>query len=454
MWQILARRELRPFAIIWCGQLSSLVGSALTGFALGVWLFQRTGAVTDLALNALCTTLPMALLSPLAGALVDHHDRRTLMIASDCLAATVTLAIAFLALGGRLATWHVYAFTVLISALNVLHGPAYLATVSLLVPKEHLGRTSGMTSLAYAASSTVAPALGGALVVTVGLAGVIVIDLATFVLATVSLLVVSIPRLSTAGQAARSSYWHDVAAGWRYIAARPGLLWMTLYFAALNLAEGMSNVLRVPLVLSFAPPTALGAVMSAAGAGGLAGSFLMSTWGGPRRRVHGVLAFTALAGLFMVVAALRPSVLLLGIAYAGRYVCGPLFSGCATAIQQSVVAPGMQGRVFAVGSAVRGATLTLVYLAAGPLADGVFEPLMIVGGALSGSAGALIGVGPGRGIALLMGLLGLVTMGVALAGRLSRRLYRIEEELLDAARPQASDAAQVTAEGAVRAAEV
>ena len=267
-------------------------------------------------------------------------------------------------------------------------------------------------------------------------AGVIAIDLATFLLAAVSLLVVPIPRLPTAGGGARRSYWRDVAAGWSYIATRPGLLGMTLYFAALNLTEGMGNVLRAPMVLAFAPPTVLGAVMSAAGVGALAGSLLMSAWGGPRRRIHGVLGFTALAGLCMVMAALRPSVFLIGIAYAGRYVCGPLFSGCATAIQQSIVAPEMQGRAFAVGSAVRGATLTLVYLIAGPLADGVFEPLMAVGGTLAGSAGAVIGTGPGRGIALLMGLLGLLVVGVAAAGRLYPRLYHIEEELPDAVVPQ------------------
>jgi MFS transporter, DHA3 family, macrolide efflux protein len=438
MSHILRRRELRPFAIIWLGQVGSLVGSALTGFALGVWLFQRSGAVTDLALNALSATLPMALLSPLAGALVDRHHRRALMIASDCAAATVTLAIAALALGGRLAPWHVYASTATISAANAVQGPAYLATVSQLVPKEHLGRTSGMTSLAYAASSILAPALGGALLVTIGLAGVIVIDLTTFLLAAVTLLVVRIPRLrSTASRPGRRSYWRDVTAGWGYVAARPGLLGMTLYFAALNLAEGMGNVLRAPLVLSFAPPAALGSVMSVAGVGALAGSLLMSAWGGPRRRIHGLLGFSALAGLCMVLAALRPSVALLGVAYAGRYVCGPLFSGCATAIQQSKVAPKMQGRAFALGSAVRGATLTLVYLAAGPLADGAFEPLMATGGPLAASVGTAIGTGPGRGIALLMGLLGLVTMGVAMVGRLCPRLYRIEDELPDAALPPA-----------------
>ena len=455
MLGVIVRRDLRAFVVVWVGQAASIVGSALTSFALGVWLFQRSGAVTDLAANALCATLPMAVLSPLAGALVDRHDRRFLMIVSDCAAACVTLAIAALALLGRLSPWHVYASTALIATANAVQVPAYTATVSLLVPKEQLGRTSGMTSLAQAAASILAPALGGALLVTVGLAGVIAIDLVTFLVAAVTLFVVRIPRPARATRLERyPSYWRDVLAGWRYVAVRPGLLAIAVYFGVLNLAEGMGNVLRAPLVLSFAPPMALGGVMSAAGAGGLVGSVLMSAWGGPRRRIDGVLAFTALAGLSMVVAALRPSVTLLGVAYAGRYVCGPIFSGCGTAILQAKVAPEMQGRAFALGSAVRGATLTLVYLAAGPLADGVFEPLMAAGGPLAGSLGALIGAGPGRGIALLMGLLGLVTMGVALAGRLSRRLYHIEEDLPDAARPQVSAAAPAAAETAVGAAKV
>ena len=83
----------RTFIVVWAGQLVSLVGSALTGFALAVWVFQETGSATRLALVLLSTILPGIVLGPLAGALVDRWDRRWAMILSDSGAAVGTLII-------------------------------------------------------------------------------------------------------------------------------------------------------------------------------------------------------------------------------------------------------------------------------------------------------------------------------------------------------------------------
>src|SRR5512142_2579964 len=86
----------RSFFTIWFGQSISLIGSGLTGFALGIWVYQRTGSVTEFALISLFTTLPAIVFSPMAGALVDRWDRRRAMILSDSGAGACTLTIALL----------------------------------------------------------------------------------------------------------------------------------------------------------------------------------------------------------------------------------------------------------------------------------------------------------------------------------------------------------------------
>jgi hypothetical protein len=78
--------------------------------------------------------------------------------------------------------------------LRTFISPAYLAAISLLVPKQHLGRTGGMVQIGQAVADILAPALAGLLVMTIQIEGVILIDFATFAFAVFTLLWVRVPR--------------------------------------------------------------------------------------------------------------------------------------------------------------------------------------------------------------------------------------------------------------------
>jgi hypothetical protein len=111
----------------------------------------------------------------------------------------------------------------------------------------------------------------------------------------------------------------------------------------------------------------------------------------------------------------------------------PVMNGCSQAVWQVKVPPELQGRVFAIRRMIATCTTPIGYLLAGPLADGVFAPLMAPGGALAGTLGPLLGgTGPGRGIGLLLVVMGGMCVVVAVAGLLSPRLMRMEDDLPDA----------------------
>ncbi len=429
-----AARQMKVFILIWAGQFVSLMGSRLTWFALGVWVYQRTGSATQFAFIFLCTMLPAILISPVAGALTDRWDRRHVMIMSDTGAGFCTLVIAVLIMSGRLEVWHIYVMDAISSAFSAFQWPAYSASTTLLVPKKHLGRANGMVQMAQAIAQIVSPVVAGALLAVIHLEGIILLDFVTFIFAITTLLLVRIPRpvvMSETG-AGRRSLLRESAEGWHYILKRRGLFGLLIFFAISNFLIGILSVLATPLVLAFAPVTVLGTVLSIGGGGMLVGSLLMSVWGGPKRRIYGVLGFMMLGSLSMILAGIKPSAVLTSIAAFGFFLGIPIMAGCNQTIWQVKVPPELQGRVFATRAMIAGSCLPLAYLIAGPLADYIFEPLLVGGGPLAGSIGKFIGVGPGRGIGLLFIIIGLLSALATIGGFLYTPVRQVEGEFPDA----------------------
>ena len=425
---------MRTFLVIWVGQLISTLGSGLTGFALGVWIYEKTGSATLFAMNMLAFAVPNLLVSPLAGALVDRWDRRWAMILSDTGAGLSTLAVFLLLLTNRLEVWHVYVITAISAAFSTFQWPAYSAATSTLVPKEQLGRAGGMVQIGEAISQIIAPGVAGALYVTVGMQGVVLIDFITFTFAVGSLLLVRIPRpaASVEGEQGKGSIWKEAMYGWKYITARPGLLGLLLVFAGTNLFSGIMQPLLAPLVLDMTSADMLGYLGSVIGIGMLLGTLVMSAWGGPKRKVHGVLGFLLLGGIFTSMLGLRPSIPLMTASGFLMMFTFPIVNGSSQAIWQRKVALDVQGRVFSVRRMIAWSTTPIAFAIAGPLADKVFKPLMLEGGPLASSVGQVIGVGPGRGVGLMFIILGLCNVVVAAAGYLSPRVYHVEDDLPDA----------------------
>ncbi len=427
------RNGMTIFLIIWLGQFVSLIGSGLTSFALGVWVFERTGSVTQFALIGLSAVLPRVVLSPLVGPLVDRWDRRWAMIISDTGAGLSTFVIVLLLFVGRLEIWHIYLVAGLSAAFGTVQWPAYMAATTLMVSKAKLGRANGMVQFGQAASEILAPALAGTLLLTIQLQGVILIDFVTFLFAVTTLLLVRFPQPKPTTAVDRpGSWWHEITYGWQYITARQGLFGLLIFLAAVNFLWGMVGALITPMILGFTSSDILGIIISIAGVGMLVGSLVMSIWGGPQPRIYGVLNFELLSGACFLLIGLRPSFWPIALGVFGAHATIAIIYGSNQAIWQSKVAPDVQGRVFATQQMIARATTPLAYLLAGPLAERLFEPLLVTNGLLAGSVGQIIGVGAGRGIGLLFMVMGLIKIIVSLAGYLHPSIRFVEDELPDA----------------------
>lgn len=422
---------LRAFLTVWAGQLVSVLGTTMTAFALQIWVYTETGSVSNLALVSLAFALPATIVSPFAGALVDRWDRRTVMLLSDVAAGAATLGIAALYATDSLALWHVYVLVAVGAVGNAFQAPAWLASIPLLVPKQHLGRANGLVQLNDGLSLVMAPALAGVLLVWSGLGAVLIVDVATFLVGIVTLAAVRFPRPKAHAETSTGSVFGDAVAGWRYIREREGLFGLLWVYASVNFSLSFGNVLFIPLVVAFASEAAAGGVLSAAGFGAIFGSIAVSVWGGPKKKVRGTMAAIIGAGLGITLSGMRPSLLLVSISAFVLMAMVPIANTASQVLWQTKVPPAVQGRVFAIRRMISQAISPIAILLAGPLADTVFEPMLQEGGSLADSVGSIIGTGTGRGVAFMFIVTGLMTAVIGVIGYLMPRIRNIETELPD-----------------------
>jgi DHA3 family macrolide efflux protein-like MFS transporter len=430
-------KNMRTFLVIWFGQLISIIGSGLTGFGLSVWIFTQTGDATPFALNALAFNLPRILIQPIAGSVADRFNRKKIMIISDTGAALVTLAVAGLLFTDNLQVWHIYLTTAISSLFSAFQDPAYRSSITMIVPKKDLARAGGMQQIGSATNLILVPMLAAFLYAAVGLRGVILIDFATFFFAIGALLLVHIPQPELKTQLSedgKPSMLKDVGFAWKYLRERPGLFGLLWYFAAVNFFLSLSGPLWGPLVLSFGSEVELGVVQMATGLGMLLGGVLISTWGGPKKKkIPAVIAAISLSSIGYVIASLHPSVVFPAV---GQFVVAlflPVSAALSQAVWQVKVPADIQGRVFSIRAMIAFSIIPLANLVAGPLADKVFTPMMSAGGLLSDSVFArLIGIGTGRGFAMVFLVSGVFLVGLSLLVLAYPRVRNIEAEIPDA----------------------
>jgi len=421
------------------GQFTSVLGSALVRFAVGVWVFQASGLATQFALTTLAGTLPLLLASPVAGALIDRWPRRFTLAASTTGGLLSALLLAFFLQGGPLRPWQAYLTTAIGALFAAFEIPAVQATVPIFVARENLGRANGFVQLSWGGGQLLAPAIGGLLIAAVHPQVVVAIAGALYLLALGAFALLALPQRVAAAAQGFGAVLQDFLSGLRYLAARPALLDLMLLFAVVNFFLGIVLALSAPLVLSSFTPAVLGMVMTIGGVGMIAGSITLGPlgkWGRPT--VH-VLLGTIASGVFLALAGVRPSIPLIVIGCFGVFFWGQVVDGMLAVIFQTKVGQEMHGRIFSVSLMIGQSTLPLATLVAGPLADKVFEPRLLAGGSLAASVGTLIGVGKGRGIGLIFILAGLLTTIAGVAGWLRPRVRRLDFDLPDAA-PQAANA--------------
>ena len=436
---------LRTFYLITITQVLSLIGSRMTGVAIGIRVFNDTGSATPLLLVSFFSALPLMLGGSLAGVLVDRWPRRSVLLLTDAGQALGTLALLLSFSGGTFALWQLYLVTLLGGALDMLQRPAMDSSVTMLVPEAQRDRANAIRQITGPAAGMIAPVLTGFLYSLVGVSGVMSIDLLTFFVALLTLYLVRIPQpaRSRESQESAGTVWREMMAGFRFLGQRPVLLVLMVFAALLNFFMFGPMNLTTPYLLTLTgSEETLGLLLGVLNMGIVIGGAVVFIWGGTRPRIHGIMLGLLFRGLFIMVYGLVRTPLMLGVSLFFVFFTTPLVDASFMSIQQAKVPPDMQGRIFAILFQMMYIAQPLSSLLAGPLVDRWLEPAMGQPG--WEWAARLVGTEPGSGMGLLLFVCGGVIFLMTLGMYTWPRTRSVEIDLPDYQAP--ASAAEIIAE--------
>lgn len=424
--------NMRTFYTIILTQVFSFIGSRISGLAIGFWIFAETQNATPLALVSFFMIVPQVIMSGFAGVLADRWDRRYVMMIADFGQAVGTLLLLISFASGGFELWHLYVITFLQGIFSVFQGPAFQASVTMLVPDEKRNSANAIQQMTGPLAGIIAPAVAGVVYASVGVIGAIAIDMFTFLVAVLVVFLSKIPRpIQTAeGAALRGNMLKEFFGGIRYLWARQPMFWLIMYFATVNLlAAGLSAVQLPYLIARTGDEVTTGVISGVVNIGALVGAIAFGMWGGPRRRVNVIVPGVFMASIFLVLFGMAQQPLHLGAAAFLFMLPLPMVNAAAMSVLQAKVAPDVQGRVFAVVGQISMLLMPIAFLFVGPLVDNVFEPLVNTPG--WATVAPLVGSEFGAGIGLMLVISGVLIAAVSVVVYTIPAIRQLEVNLPD-----------------------
>lgn len=409
--------NMRNFTLFWLSGSVSQLGSAMTSYALIIWAYQQTKSAMTVSLMSFSMYLPYICISIFAGAFIDRHSKKKIMLFTDFMAAICTFVIFLLIVTNQFQIWHIYIVNMVIGFANSFQSPAQSVAVGIMIPKEEYARASGMNSFSNNLLTVATPMLAASLISVVGLKGILLIDVVTFLFAEgVLLFFIKIPEVINKHANKNQSIFAGCKEGVQFLCNHKGILFIVLSMACMNFFSRLTyeNILS-PMILarSGGNTQVLGIVTGMIGFGGILGGLLVSLRKKSDNKIAEIFltaAFSFLCGDLLM--GVGRNVVLWSIAALAASVPIPFITAAQNVIMYEVIPREVQGRIFAVKNAIQFCTIPIGILLGGFLADYVFEPFLV-----SGSQGAkwvqgLVGNTEGSGMALMFvitGILGCLT---------------------------------------------
>lgn len=398
-------KSFRKFLLLWTGDFISAIGSGLTSFGLGVYIFQQTGKASMMALITLFAFLPSLLLSAPAGVLADRYDRRLLMIIGDGFSVIGLLFIFICLMRGEAQVWQICIGVIISSVFTSLLEPAYKATITDLLTPEQYSKASGLVQVAGSAKYLISPILAGFLLTIWDIKWLLILDMCTFFITVLTTLVVR-KGLDSKKVEIVTSFFSEIKEGVSALTDKKGVLTLVIMGSVITFCLGVIQTLAAPMILSFSNSVTLGSLMTIITLGMLISSLLLG--GISIKKGYARLLCISLfgAGLFMGMFGFKEHIVWIAISGFLFFAMLPFANASIDFLLRTNIENDIQGRAWGLVGLISQLGYVVAYAVSGLLADYFFTPRLRSDGAWAESIGKFFGTGEGRGIGLFITLAG------------------------------------------------
>lgn len=373
----------------------SSIGSGLTSFGLGVYVFRQTGSAADMALVSLLAFLPTLFLSVPAGVLADRYDRRGLMMVGDGFSALGILYIFFCMQTGGASLTQICIGVTISSVFSSLLEPAYRATVSDILEQADYSRASGLVNLAGSARYLISPLLAGILLTFWDIRLLLILDMGTFFLTVICTGVVRHGLESKAAEH-KEAFFTLLQAGWQAVTEKRGVFALILVASVMTCFMGAFQILAEPMILAFSDSATLGICETICASGMLVSSLFLGIRGIRKGYVKRLSLSLAFAGVAMVCFGLRENLILICASGFGFFTMLPFANNCLDYLVRTNIAEDLQGRAWGLIGFLSRIGYVVAYSLSGLLADGIGNRFQIGVGrgaaAVIMTSGVLLGI--------------------------------------------------------------
>jgi MFS family permease len=391
-----------------------MIGSGLTIFALGVYVYQQTHLVSSYTFILLCVFIPPFILKPFGGILADRYDRRLMMLIGDLGATLGLLFIFFMMSRGDIQLWQIYLGIAISSSFSAFQEPAYKALITDFIPKDQYAKASGLVQLAGSAQYLISPFLAGILLTIIDIKFIFMIDISTFLIASVVIIWIRKTLGITKTEKPKQNFIADFKEGIQEFSKNKGVVHLVVTTMIVLFFVGLLQSLFIPMLLSLTSTKTAGITQSICASGMLIGSLFIGLFGSKSKHVKILSISLFLAGLFFANLGLSTSIIFITMAGFMFFAVLPFVNTSIEVLIRKNIDNKKQGRVWSIISTITYLGSIIAFVVAGFLADKIFNPLLESNGILTQSVGLIIGTGEGRGIGLMFIVSGVIISFISL----------------------------------------
>lgn len=421
--------QYSKFLLIWFGQFISLIGTGLTIFSLGIYVYQQTGTAQSYVFILVCAFLPPFLLKPYGGILADRYDRRLMMIFGDLGATLGLLFIFFMMLTGNIKLWQIYFGISFSSIFSAFQEPAYKALVTDLMPESQYAKAGGLMQLASSAQYLFSPFLAGILLTIIDIKIIFLIDAVTLLFASSIVIWIRKTLATRKIKQVNQNFMAELKEGIQAFSCHGGVVNLVIITTLILFFVGLLQSLFIPMLLNITTTKTVGISQSICASGALAGSLFIGLLGGKNKHIRTLSVALFISGIFFANLGLSTNIVYVTAAGFLFFATLPFINTSIEVLIRKNIDNSKQGRVWSIISMITYLGSVMAFAVAGFLADKIFNPLLVSDGMLVDTVGLIIGVGEARGIALMLVISGLMISMIALLIWHNKNIKGLEPEL-------------------------